>query len=296
VSAGTLIVFCVAVLPFLSCAKKSANLSSAPEAPTSASDAARESGMPGMGGGQMSVAKTASGSTSYAAAAAASRKLVRTGSVSLLCENAEQAAVKLQQIASSLGGFVGASSLSRVSDGSQSGSMTIRVPTPRFEDALSKIRELGKVEQITTGVDDVTGQFVDLEARIRNAKREEQEILKLFDRGGKLSDVITVESKLAEVRGQIETYDAQLRALREQTDLSTITVSLYEKGKASVPEPGEYSANYHLRSAWRALLGILRGLLTFVIYVVVVGWVVWLPILLIVWAARSRRRKGPGGG
>ena len=188
------------------------------------------------------------------------------------------------------GGFISDSKLSRVSDGSQSGTITLRVPTDKFDAAVAQIRELGKVQQINVSTQDVTAEYVDLEARIRNSQREEREITKLFDRGGKLADIITIESKLSEVRERIERLQGQMRMLRDQTDLSTLNVSIFEHGQAAVAEPGEYSVAYHLRSAFRGLLGILRSLLTMLIYVVVVGWVVWVPILLLVSVSARRRR------
>ena len=222
------------------------------------------------------------------------RKLIRTAQLALVdLPDAAQTLEAVEKIAREAGGFVGSTSLRRDEGGTQSGSVTVRVPADRFDQALDKLRDLGKVRSVSTNVQDVTAEYVDLEARIRNAKRTEQEIIKLLDRGGKLADIITIETKLGEVRETIERYEGQMRVLREQVDLATITLHLSEKSEAAVPEAGKYEVAFHLRTAGRALAGLLQDILTIMIYFVLVGWVFWLPLVLLVWLVvrRNRARK-----
>lgn len=221
--------------------------------------------------------------------AAVDRKLIRTASITLEVESTEAALKSLEAMATGFGGFLGNTSIARHADGSQSGTVTLRVPVGKFAEAVEKAKALGKVERVDTEVQDVTNEYVDLDARLRNAKREETEILKLFERGGKLSDIIQIESKLAQVRGQIEQMQGQLRVMNEQISLCTLTLTVHEKGEAAVAALDRYDVRYHLRSAWRSLLGLLQGLLTFAIYLVVVGWVFWVPVVLLVWVIRRRR-------
>jgi hypothetical protein len=223
------------------------------------------------------------------------RKLVRTGQVSLETRETEKTVGKLEALARSLGGFVGSSALSRSPGGGQQGSVSLRVPVTRFDEALDGVRRLATVVSLSTGVQDVTGDYVDLAARITNAKREEAEIAKLFARSGKLADIITVADKLSQVRERIEQYEGQMRSMRDQTDLSTLSVTLYEPGEVVVPEPPEYSAEYHVGNALRALATLGQGLLTVLIYVAMVGWVIWLPALVAWWLLAARRRKDGEG-
>jgi hypothetical protein len=222
-----------------------------------------------------------------------SRKLVRTAQVSLETRETGKTVAKLEALAREMGGFVGSSALSRSPQGGQQGSVALRVPVARFDDALDGVRRLGTVLSLSSGVQDVTGEYVDLAARITNARREETEVAKLFARSGKLADIITVADKLSQVRERIEQYEAQIRSMREQTDLSTITVTVMEPGEVVVPEPPAYSAEYHVGNALRALATLGQGLLTVLIYVVMVGWVVWLPALVAWWLLARRRREGP---
>lgn len=244
-----------------------------------------EAPSPGAGG-----APGGAGDEQAPPAAAVDRKLIRTASITIEVESTEATLKALEALSTGLGGFLGNTSIARHKDGSQSGTVILRVPVGKFAEALEKARALGKVERVDTQVQDVTNEYVDLDARLRNAKREETEILKLFDRGGKLADIIQIESKLAQVRGQIEQLQGQMRVMNEQISLCTITVTVHEKGEAAVAALDRYDVRYHLRSAWRSLLGLLQGLLTFAIYLVVVGWVFWLPVLLLVWFIRRRRK------
>jgi large-conductance mechanosensitive channel len=226
----------------------------------------------------------------------ANRKLVRTASLTLQVPNTEEALKTLDQLAVSLGGFTGDTSVSRHGDGSQSASVTLRVPVARFAEALQKVRALGQVEHVQTTVQDVTDEYVDLDARLRNARREETEILKLLDRGGKLADIIQIETKLAEVRGRIEQMQGQMRQMTQQIDLSTLTLNVHEKGEAAVMALSQYNVRYHLLTAWRSMVRLLEGLLTAAIYVVIVGWVIWLPAVLLVLRGRRRRRAAEAAG
>lgn len=222
--------------------------------------------------------------------AATERKMIRTAEVQVEVEDAEKTLQECENIARQYAGFVGNTSVSRHSDGGKAGSATIRVPVARYDEALAKVRGLGKIESTSSHVQDVTAEFVDLQARIKNAQREEQEITKLFDRGGKLADIIQIETKLSSVRERIEQMQGQMRVLSDQIDLCTITVSFYEKGEAAVAATGKFNLGYHLRSAVRALILILRALLTALVYVIVVGWIIWLPTLILV--VRAQRRSG----
>lgn len=222
--------------------------------------------------------------------AAAGRKLVYTADLSVEVDDTRAAIEKATAAATKAAGFVGGSTLSRYDDGSLHGSVTVRVPSDEFSAVLDQFKSLGRMDQLSSNVEDVTGQFVDLDARLRNRKREEEVLLKLFERNAKLQDVIQVEARLSEVRESIEVLEGQMRTLKEQIALSTITLNLYEKGEAAVAETESYALAYHLRSAGRSLVVVLQGLATFLIYVIVVGWVFWLPLVLIIWWVRRRRR------
>lgn len=208
--------------------------------------------------------------------------------------DAEKFLRRAEVLARELGGFVSSTSLSAWGEGAaaRSGTVTLRVPSHRFDDAVAQLRAMGRLESFRSGVQDVTAEYVDMEARIRNSQREEQQLLKLFERSGKLADIITVEEKLSEVRERIERLQSQMRALADQVGLSTITVTFHEK-QVPLPqvETSTYSAIFHVRSAVKGLIRVLQGILTFFIYFFIVGWVVWGPLAVIVWVVVRQGRR-----
>ena len=101
----------------------------------------------------------------------------------------------------------------------------MRVPGDRFLDALDGIERLGKAVGQTLGQRDVTGEAIDLEARLRSERSAEQSLLKLLDRAVSVSDVLTVERELKRVRADIERLQGQLEFIQRSVALATITVS-----------------------------------------------------------------------
>jgi hypothetical protein len=153
------------------------------------------------------------------------------------------------------GGFVLSTQVSGAR--ARSGILVIRVPAERFELALAEIRDLGtKVLGETVAGQDVSQEFIDLEARLRNWRAQEVVLLRLMDRAQSVTDTIRVQRELQQVQLEIETIRGRLRYLQDQTTMSTISVGLREAG--AVPaRPGT------LAKAWaqavQTFLAIVSG-------------------------------------
>jgi hypothetical protein len=99
----------------------------------------------------------------------------------------------------------------------------------QFEDALSGLTPIGKVESVNVSAEDVGEEYVDVDARMENARRLERRLIDLLGtRTGKLKDVLAVETELARVRGEIERYEGRMRYLKAHTATSTISVTVHE--------------------------------------------------------------------
>lgn len=171
------------------------------------------------------------------------------------------------QTATRQGGFVVTSAV-RGKD-ARRGSLTLRVPAESFEEALSELRALGAVRRERITGEDVGQEFVDLEARLRNLEAQETVLLRLFDEAVSVADTIQVQRELSGVQLQIEEIQGRLRFLRDQTSLSTITVSLVEEG---ADEPGFFGKAWDTAS--RGFLGVIAAL------VVVLGYAI--PVVILV--------------
>lgn len=194
-------------------------------------------------------------------------------------------------IAEQFGGFVTNSQVSETDGELASGTLTIRVPSDRFERAVARMKDLGKITAEDRSGQDVGREFVDLEARLNQAKTEEAFFLRLMDRSETISDMIQVQSQLSAVQLLIESIQGQLNYLNDQTSFSTVSVLIFEPGAR---EPGLPKG---LANAWEeavdAFQSVIGGL------VVALGWLAPFALLglvgLIIYRFRHRPTKPAKG-
>jgi hypothetical protein len=182
-----------------------------------------------------------------------SRKLVRSDSLDLVVKHPSETAEQIRQIAIRLGGFLVTSEVSGDPD-LPSASLTIRVPAAQFEQARAEIRKLGlHVESERVEAQDVTRQYVDQQAHLRNLRAEEQQYLLILKRATTVKDTLEVSDKLSEVRGEIEQQQAEFDALSKQVETVAITVSLRAEADTQV-------MGLHWRPLYRLKLAARDGL------------------------------------
>jgi hypothetical protein len=185
------------------------------------------------------------------------------------------AADRATAIAGEQGGFVESSS----SQGSdlRSGRLTLRVPVDRFEEALSEVSKLGEVRLRSVSGKDVTSRFVDLDARIRNARAQEEVLLGILDQAGTVSATLQVQRTLSDVQLQIEELVGQERSLRNRAAFGTIAVDLFERGADQPIAAGSDISNPRLSEAW------VRAKATFfaLVYGIIVSASVLVPLGLV---------------
>lgn len=141
-------------------------------------------------------------------------------------------------VAEQFQGFISGSQVSRTEEGElASGLLTIRVPSDRFEQAVARLKDLGEVTGEDRSGQDVSREFVDLEARLKHAQTEEAFYLKLMGEAKSVADMIQVQSQLSGVQLRIEEIQGQLQYLKDQTSFSTITANIYEPGAELLGEP-----------------------------------------------------------
>jgi hypothetical protein len=225
------------------------------------------------------------------------RKIVYRADVDLVVELFDPLPEQIEAAVKQHGGFVSASNITGSPGSPRSGRWTIRVPVDRFVELLAAVRQLGEVRSINSTSDDVTAEYYDIEARIRNKQQEEERLLKLLaDATGKLTEILAVERELSRVRGEIEQAQGRLRMLKDVTELTTVTVSVAEI-KNYVPD----QAPTYVTRVRRALGTSTTAFVSTVqaLSLVAVALVPWLPVplvlvLIVVMVRRlRRRRRGP---
>jgi hypothetical protein len=232
------------------------------------------------------------------AAPAAEQRIVRSGEITIEVDGVSTALARVRSLADELGGYVGDSQAGTVD---QSATLTLRIPASRFADALLELREIGgEVLAEETREEDVTTQIVDLEARIANLEASEASYRALLERAERIEDVLAVQLRLDEVRGQIEQLKAQLEAVTGRADLSTLTVTLVPRAAPIEEQSQAWDPGAELGRAIASLVGIGQALAVGLIWFAVV----WVPILLMIGvivaillrvAPELRRRAMPEG-
>jgi hypothetical protein len=196
-----------------------------------------------------------------------------------------------------LGGYVSASQQSGDGEG-LTASVTYRIPSERWTAALAAMRALAiKVVNEATQTQDVTGQVVDLTARITNLQATERALQGIMTKATKIADILAVQAELTTVRGDIEQATAEKQHLQEQASRSTLTVGFGLKPAAAVViSQQKFDPKDQVDQATASLVDILQGLATAGIWF----GIVWLPILLalgliavIAWVVLRRRIGNP---
>ncbi|HYO43944.1 MAG TPA: DUF4349 domain-containing protein [Candidatus Limnocylindrales bacterium] len=204
-------------------------------------------------------------------------KIVYTGSLELVVEDLGAALAKARTAVLAAGGYIGASQESNDGDRSVA-TITYRIPATRWGDSVDALRALAtKVVGEQTQATEVGGQLVDLEARLRNLRASEDVLVEIAKGTGKVSDLLEVQQRISEVRGQIEQIDGQRLQLEDQVALGTLVVTfgtqvvqVQEAAQGWDPRTDVDGATATLISAGQALVS---GAIWF--------GIVWLPVILV---------------
>jgi hypothetical protein len=217
-------------------------------------------------------------------------RVIRNASLSIYVENVSKSIAELEKLAAGLGGFVQSSSIWEVRTSVRNGSASMRIPESKFTEAVEGAKSLAiQIESEQTNSQDVTAEYVDLKARLGAAEAEEMQYLQILQRAYQISDVLQVTQQLGNVRSRIESLKGQIQLMENQTDYSTVTVSLKEEVPLS-PIVAKWRPLQHVVDAWRTLVATLKGLVSVLIWLVV--YIVPLAILVYaVWRAIKAVRR-----
>lgn len=178
-------------------------------------------------------------------------KIVRTAELNLLVADCGEGLKKVEELAKAESGFVEASTLE-----ADTANITLRVPTEKLDEARAKLLEFAaQVTQDSVGASDVTKQYYDREARLRNLRAQEQQFLGIMKNAHTVPDVLAVTKSLDEVREQIEQDDAEFRGMKGDVELAKIEVHMHSQSVAGV----HWSVGASTRTAWNDLLQSLRA-------------------------------------
>lgn len=233
-----------------------------------------------------------------AASQAVTRKIIRNGNLTIEVSSPTETQSRIFSIAETRGGFVVTSEMSQQdtndkSKPTQSVTLVVRVPALQFEQAMTEIRSgATRVLQDKRTGQDVTEEFIDLEARIKNQRALEGQFLEIMKRANKVEEALDVQRQLAEVRTEIEKIEGRRRFLENQATLSTINVTLQTPTQI-VNATGFW---YGIRSAFsdgvEAAAAIILALIRVVVALLPILILIVLPGALIARFFVKRFRRG----
>lgn len=232
------------------------------------------------------------------------RMIVYTVRLSLQVQDADQASNDIATIATAYKGYVAGSNLSRDGKGRMRGTLTLRIPAESLDDAQKKI-EASALKTLSRNKDsrDVTDQYTDLNARLKNLEATEVELTKLLatvrERTGKAEDILAVYNRLTEIRQQIEQIKGQINVLEKTSTLATMTIDLVPFEDVQILEPDTWLPNKTIAQALKALVQALQGIADLTIWLLLfflpILIILLLPFIVLLWILRGvlRRRKKP---
>ena len=196
------------------------------------------------------------------AGTAAPAMVIRTGQAFIEVEKVDPAIFKIRQLVATVGGYITNSSVSGGRDQIRQATLELKIPAANYDKAVGSLSTIGKVETVTSTAQDVGEEFVDVTARVTNARRLEERLISLLaNRTGKLDEVLRVERELARVREEIERYQGRLRFLTSRAAMSTLTITVHEPSPLLGSDPGENPIAAALRRAWRNFVALVAAVI-----------------------------------
>jgi hypothetical protein len=231
------------------------------------------------------------------------RMIVYTVRLSLQVQDADKASSDITAIAAQVKGYVASSNLTRDAKGRMRGSVSVRIPAQSLDETQKKLEAIAlKVLSRQRDSKDVTDQYTDLRARLKNLEATEVELTKLLatvrERTGKAEDILAVYNRLIEIRQQIEQTKGQINVLDKTSTFATVTIDLVPLEEIQVLEPDTWMPNKTVAQALKALVQTVQGiadlaiwLLLFVLPVLIVLLLPFIVLALILRAILRRRKK-----
>ena len=225
--------------------------------------------------------------------------IVRSAQLSLTTKEFDKARAGVENTVKRHRGYVADLKVGGATGNGRTLTATLRVPADQLDATLAELKTLGRVESESQGGQDVTSEYVDLQARLANSRNTEKRLTELLaQRTGKLSDVLEVEQELDRVRGDIEQMEAQRKNMANQVTFATVNVSVSEDYRAQLQVVPPSTATRLSNAAVEGYRSMVDGVVSFALFVLSNGpsLLLWVALLFLparfAWKRLRRQMAG----
>jgi uncharacterized small protein (DUF1192 family) len=194
--------------------------------------------------------------------------VIRRAVLALTAGDFDNARAEMQRLVALHHGYIGRLETASPSGAARSLKATLRVPADRLDAIIAGLKKLGRVEQESQTGEEVTQQYVDLVARLSNARNTEQRLIQVLRQNtGRVSDILQVEKEIARVREEIERMEAQRKNLETLVSFATLEFRLSEEFKAQFQAPPSMARRLwnEFVEGWRSAFDSAFGLALFIL-------------------------------
>jgi hypothetical protein len=218
--------------------------------------------------------------------------IIRTAGLSLITKDFDKARTQVEEIMHRRRGYVGTLKVTGAAQGGRSLTASLRIPAAQLDSTLAELKTLGRLDSESQNGEDVTSQYVDLNARLDNSRHTEQRLTDLLqNRTGKLSDVLSVENELARVRGEIESMEAERKTMANQVDFATINLTITEDYRAQLQVVPPSTSTRLSNAAVEGYRNLTDGLMSVALFFLESGPSLLLWVAILFFPARFAWRK-----
>lgn len=225
------------------------------------------------------------------------RKLVRSASMSIEALDFDAVCASLLQLTEDLKGYVASADVTTPSydDARRSAFYELRIPSERYNDFLSGAESSGNVTNLQESVEDITNQYVDVEARLESLQAQQERLYELLEQAQDIETVLAIQNQLTEIQYQIESYTAQQRSYDQQVSYSSIRVYVDEVARVTEKQDTfMQKLGAAFSGSWRLFGEVLQTLILALVTgfpFVLLG--IFCLVLTIVLLRRKKQKKQP---
>lgn len=222
------------------------------------------------------------------------RKVVLTADLSIETLEFDATCNSIRELVEKSNGYFSSSNTSAsISGYARDASFTVKIPAENYSDFLDQLKGKATIVQLSENAEDITAEYVDVEARLTALQTQEARLLELMAQAETVEDLIAIQDKLASVQYEIEHYTATQRTYDKLIAYSTLYISVQEVKEITPAEPDSYWSRVKIAFAesWNGTVAFVQGFGIFIIFalpVIILGITI---TLVVIFATKKRRRK-----